>query len=121
MIRLLIDRQAVIGTVMACSMLYPDWKLGHTDKSLVTLRNVTDHIDHVCQLAGNAEHAALGSDLDGGFGKEQSPSDLDTIADLAKIADILTSRGYTEADINKIMYENWLSLFKRAWRQKSSG
>lgn len=118
MIRLLIERYAVIGTVMACGMLYPDWKLGHTDNSLVTLRNVTDHIDHVCQLAGNAEHAAIGSDLDGGFGKEQSPSDLDTIADLTEIADILAARGYTESDVSKIMYENWLNLFKRAWGKK---
>ena len=58
------------------------------------LMDVVDHIDHICQLAGNSQHAAIGSDLDGGFGREQSPADLDTIADLQHIPEILSRRGY---------------------------
>jgi membrane dipeptidase len=79
------------------------------------LEAVIDHIDHVCELAGNSRHAAIGSDLDGGFGTEQSPHDLDTIADLQKIPPLLRKRGYSEADVQAIMHGNWLRVFKQAW------
>jgi membrane dipeptidase len=81
----------------------------------VTLSMVVDHIDHVCQLAGNSKHAAIGSDLDGGFGREQSPCDLDTIVDLQKIATLLTERGYSADDVAAIMHGNWINLLRRAW------
>ena len=42
----------------------------------MTQETAVDHIDHVCQLAGNARHIGIGSDLDGGYGREQTPSDL---------------------------------------------
>jgi membrane dipeptidase len=77
---------------------------------------VVDHIDTICQLAGNCRHAAIGTDLDGGFGREQSPHDLDTIADLQKIPSLLSQRGYSEADIAAIMYGNWLRLLQTAWQ-----
>ena len=76
---------------------------------------MVDHIDHVCQLAGNANHAALGTDLDGGFGREQSPMDLDTIADLQRLPEMLTKRGYHDAAIRKILCENWIQFFMNAW------
>jgi membrane dipeptidase len=74
-----------------------------------------DHIDHVCQIAGSARHAAIGTDLDGGYGTEQSPNDLDTIADLQKIPGILRGRGYAESDVEGIMHGNWLRFFRKAW------
>jgi membrane dipeptidase len=74
-------------------------------------------MDHICQLAGNSQHAGIGSDLDGGFGREQSPSDLDTIADLQHIAEILSKRGYSDADIAAIMHGNWLRLLREAWKE----
>jgi membrane dipeptidase len=76
---------------------------------------VADHIDHICQLAGNSQHAAIGSDLDGGFGREQSPSDLDTIADLQHLAELLSGRGYSDRDIADIMHGNWLRVLRKAW------
>jgi membrane dipeptidase len=76
---------------------------------------LVDHLDHVCQLAGNANHAAIGTDLDGGFGTEQCPHDLDTIADLQKIPAMLRARGYSEGDIANIMHGNLLRLFREAW------
>ena len=79
------------------------------------MEHVADHIDHVCQLAGNVKHSWIGTDLDGGFGKEQTPHDLDTIADLGKLGEILGRRGYTEDDINDIFYRNWVNFFRRAW------
>jgi membrane dipeptidase len=82
------------------------------------LANVVDHIDHVCQLAGNSRHAAIGSDLDGGYGREQSPCDLDTIADLQKLVGLLAGRGYSDDDITAIMHGNWLRLLRNAWSKQ---
>jgi membrane dipeptidase len=75
------------------------------------------HIDHICQLAGNAKHVAIGSDLDGGYGTEQSPQELDTIADLQRLRPLLQQHGYTETDIEGIFHANWLRFFERAWKR----
>ena len=114
-IRCLIQREAVIGVALDSWMLFPGYDPGKTPNSLVSLEAVVDHIDHICQLAGSALHAAIGSDLDGGFGTEQSPHDLDTIADLQKVPAKLRKRGYAESDIEAIMYGNWLRFFREAW------
>ena len=114
MIRALVARGAVIGAAFDSWMLYPHYVPQVTDNSLVTMDRVTDHIDHVCQLAGNSHHSAIGTDLDGGFGREQSPHDLDTIYDVQRIADLLRKRGYKEADIENIMHDNWLRFFGKA-------
>ncbi|MEL6589000.1 MAG: membrane dipeptidase [Bacteroidota bacterium] len=113
----LIGRGSVIGAVLDAWMMVPGWKKfeslpGNPDVRLV---HIVDHIDHVCQLAGNSLHAAIGSDLDGGFGREQSPSDLDTIADLQKLPDLLRARAYTSEDIDNILYGNWLRFLRKAW------
>jgi membrane dipeptidase len=115
MLRHLIERDVVIGAVMDAWMLEPNWIRGETTPERVTLETVVDHIDYVCQLAGNARHAAIGTDLDGGYGTEQCPNDLDTIADLQKIPDILRNRGYSEPDIELIMHGNWRNHFQRVW------
>jgi len=103
----------VIGAAFDAWMLAPDWTLAMEPK--VKLEAVIDHIDRVCQIAGNASHAAIGSDLDGGYGTEQTPEGLDTIADLQKIPGLLRARGYAEADIAGIMHGNWMRLFESAW------
>ena len=86
-IRELIARGAVIGAAFDAWMIVPDWVRGTStpENAGVTLERVIDHIDHICQIAGNARHCMIGSDLDGAFGREQCPSDVETIADLAKI------------------------------------
>ena len=114
-IRRLLEREAVIGAAFDAWMLDPEWVQGETESTVVNLESVVSHIDHVCQLAGNANHAAIGTDLDGGFGKSQCPADLDTIADLGRLPALLSRRGYSTADIEGIMYNNWLNLFRRAW------
>jgi membrane dipeptidase len=110
----LISRGAVIGAALDAWMLYPNWIRGQTKPEVFGLEAVADHIDHVCQIAGNANHSAIGSDLDGGFGFEQTPRDLNTITDLQKLAPILQSRGYSETDIDKIFHGNWLRFFSQA-------
>ncbi|HKY52709.1 MAG TPA: membrane dipeptidase [Anaerolineales bacterium] len=114
-IKAIIDRDGVIGAALDNWMLIPNWIRGSNANRPATLKHVTDHIDHICQLAGNAEHAAIGSDLDGGFGREQSPADLDTIADLQRLGEIFSKRGYSSKDISLIMHGNWLRLLRRAW------
>ena len=113
-LKAIFERDGVIGAAFDIWMLKPGFQLGDRNAD-VSLEAVVDHIDYVCQLAGNCRHAALGTDLDGGFGREQSPHDLDTIADLQKIPGMLSSRGYAESDIEAIMYGNWLRLLHAAW------
>jgi membrane dipeptidase len=113
-IKALIARGAVIGAAFDAWMLTPGWVIGVTQPDKCTFENVVDHIDHICQLAGNAKHCGMGTDLDGGFGKEQTPNDLDTIADLYKVAEILARRGYSQSDIDGIMYQNWVRFFEGA-------
>jgi membrane dipeptidase len=114
-IRLIVERDGVIGAAFDNWMLYPGYVKGQTPRELITIDSVVDHLDHVCQLAGNARHSAIGTDLDGGYGTEQSPNDLDTIADLQKIPDRLRRRGYSDDDIQGIMHRNWLRLIQEAW------
>jgi membrane dipeptidase len=112
-IRRLIDRGAVIGAALDAWMLAPDWVKGQTAREVVGLDAVADHIDHICQIAGNAHHAAIGSDLDGGFGTEQVPVGLDCISDLQKLDAILTGRGFSPGMIDAIFHGNWLRFFRR--------
>jgi membrane dipeptidase len=116
-IRELIARDAVIGAAFDAWMLVPGWVRGDTqpESAGVTLETVADHIDHICQLAGNARHCAIGSDLDGAFGREQCPSDVHTIADLANLPALLRRRGYGEADVQQIAHGNFLRVLRSAW------
>jgi membrane dipeptidase len=114
-LKTLIERGAVIGSALDAWMLTPGWIKGETTPANTTMKDFVDQIDHVCQLAGNAGHAAIGTDLDGGYGTEQTPGDLDTIADLARVPGMLSDRGYTQTDIEKIMHGNWIALLNRVW------
>ena len=107
-LRLLIDRRAVIGAALDNWMLHPGWKTGETPREAVTLDRVADHIDWVCQLAGHHESAAIGTDLDGGFGREQAPAGVDSIAEVQKLSAILAGRGYEREAIDAIFHGNWL-------------
>jgi len=115
-LRAIIAREGVIGVACDNWMIRPDWVRGAANNQPVSLTCVVDHIDHICQLAGNSRHVAIGSDLDGGFGREQSPHDLDTIADLQKLRDLLAKRGYSEKAITAVFHGNWLRLLRRAWQ-----
>ncbi|MEN2281810.1 membrane dipeptidase [Algoriphagus sp. SE2] len=117
MIKALIERGAVIGGAMDAWMLSPGWERGKSTpkERNVTLNTVLDHMDHICQVAGNANHIGIGSDLDGAFGKEQAPYDLESIDNLNKVPDLLRERGYSEQDVEKVMHGNWLNFLKKTW------
>lgn len=114
----LIARGAVIGAVLDAWMMVPGWVRGTStpQASGLKLERLCDHIDHICQLAGNARHCGLGSDLDGAFGTEQTPTDLDTIADLGKLARILAGRGYETPDVQNIMHGNFIRFLRQVWK-----
>lgn len=114
----LVSRQAVIGIALDAWMMVPNWKRGISNpKDMgVNLEQMVNNIDHICQLAGNSKQVGIGTDLDGAFGKEQCPADLDTISDLQKVPLLLKKRGYSEDDIKSIMHQNFIDFLKRTWR-----
>ncbi len=117
-IKELISRGAVIGGALDAWMMVPDWIRGKSTPLDMNcnLEMVIDHMDHICQLAGNTLHIGIGSDLDGAYGREQCPYDLETIADLQNLPPLFKKRGYTEDDIENIMHGNWLRFLRKAWQ-----
>jgi membrane dipeptidase len=103
----IIARQGVIGVIPYCRFLDYSWKKGDR-RDPITLQTLAAHIDHICQLAGDARHVGLGSDFDGGFGLASVPADVDTIADLQRLGPILSARGYNENDVDAVLGGNWL-------------
>lgn len=116
-IKELIARKAVIGMALDAWMMVPNWERGKsTPQGMgLTLDKMVDNIDHICQLAGNALHVGIGTDLDGGFGTEQCPSDIDTIADLQKLPALLAKRGYTQEEIKGILHMNFIDFLRNVW------
>ena len=116
-IKELLGRGAVIGMALDAWMMVPNWVRGVSTPAgmNVSLKQTLDNIDHICQLAGNSEQVGLGTDLDGAFGTEQTPFDIDTIADLQKIPGLLGQRGYSESDIENIMSRNFIRFLERSW------
>jgi membrane dipeptidase len=117
-IKELIKRGAVIGMAFDAWMMVPHWEKGKSmpKEMNCSLASIIEHIDHVCQLAGNTLHVGVGSDLDGAFGREQSPYDLETIADLQNLITLLEKHGYTTQDITNIMHGNWIRFLRNAWK-----
>jgi len=110
----IIERGGVIGAALDAWMMVPGWIKYTTrpEDTGVGLKHMADHIDHVCQLAGDSLHAGVGTDLDGGFGREQAPMDLETIADLQKVPDLLRAKGYGQTDVENIMHGNFLRFLR---------
>ncbi len=116
-LRALIERDAVIGAVFDAWMMHPGWVKGVTTPEQADLRieRIVDHIDHICQLAGSARHCVIGSDLDGGYGYEQCPRDLRSIADLQNLTGVLAGRGYPPEDVEAIFHGNWIRHLCAIW------
>ena len=116
MIQALVERGAVIGCAFDAWMLVPNWVRQQSlpKEMACSLQSVVNHIDHICQLIGNTLHVGIGSDLDGAFGKEQCPHDLDTIADLTKLHPLLKQKGYNNQDVENILHGNWYRFLLNA-------
>ena len=113
-IRGLIERDGVIGLIPLNSFLKVGWlrKMG-SRREEVSLDAYIAHIDHICQLAGDANHVGIGSDFDGGFGYQSIPHELDTIADLQMVSSKLIERGYSEAEVENVLGGNWLRFLRK--------
>lgn len=116
-IKELVNRGAVIGLALDAWMMVPNWVRGTStpEGTNCNLEKMIDHLDHICQIAGNTLHIGVGSDLDGAFGREQCPYDIETIADLQKIPALLEKRGYTKQDVQNMMHGNWMRFLRNAW------
>lgn len=117
-IRALVERGAVIGMAFDAIMMVHGWthKRSTPQEFGLKLEKIIEHVDHICQIAGNARHVGIGSDLDGGYGTEQTPMDLDSIADLTSLAGPLASRGYSAEDIDGIFSGNFLRFLREHLR-----
>ena len=117
-IKRLIERDAVIGGMLDCwamdvrfiDTVSDPWQLD------IKLDMLIDHWDHICQIAGDSRHIGIGSDLDGIFGTEQSPWDMNSIADLQKFEYLLENRGYKSDQIDDIFHGNWLRFLRKNWK-----
>ena len=110
-IQQLIERDGVMGIVPLNAFLDWGWK-ARGGRDAIGIEMIIDQIDYVCQLAGNTRHVAFGSDFDGGFGVESVPREIDTIADLVKIAPLLEKKGYNQEDIAQIFSGNWFRILQ---------
>ena len=120
-LRAIIERGGVIGVSMDTAMVYRggiDWAdvvglqrpFGKED---VTLDDLADHVDHICQLAGDVRHAGIGGDTDGQGGRTGAPAEIDTVVDYNRLADVLARRGYSDDQVTDVMYRNWVRFFSR--------
>lgn len=117
-IKEIIRRDGVIGVPLDAWMMVPNWIRGKSTPETmgVTLNQMIENIDHICQLSGNSNHVGIGTDLDGAFGIEQTPTDIDTIADLQKVPLMLKKIGFSESDVEKVMNKNFINFLKRVWK-----
>lgn len=113
-----IEKGGILGMAFDAIMMVPGWKHSKSRPQDFDLRieRICQHIDHICQLAGNAQHVCIGTDLDGGYGTEQTPQDLDSIADLQILPSLLAARGYPDSDIQGIFWRNAVEFLRRAWQ-----
>jgi len=111
LIKRILSRDGIIGVVPYCRFLRNDWK-PEEGRDNLTLETLADHIDHICQLAGDVKRVGIGSDFDGGFGLSAAPADVDTVADLQRLVPILSNRGYTDTEISAVLSANWLRHLK---------
>jgi membrane dipeptidase len=110
MARALFARGGVIGINFFDRFLLPPDQYG---KRRATLDDVITHVKHLCDLAGDAAHVGLGTDMDGGLGRNEIPVEIQTSADLPRLADALSAAGYGDAAVAGIMGENWLRFFRK--------
>lgn len=81
----------------------------------VSVARIVDHIDHIVKLAG-VDAVGIGSDFDG---IQAVPQDLSSVAELPNLTAELLRRGYTEADIAKILGGNILRVMEEV--EKGTG
>jgi membrane dipeptidase len=111
-IRRIAERDGVMGLMPYNQFLVANWTKSFAHDK-VTLEHYANHIDHICQITGSANHVAIGTDFDGGYGYPDVPVELISIGDLPQLDVILASRGYNQDEINAIFSLNWKRILDR--------
>lgn len=116
-IKAVAERGGLLGMAFDAIMMVPGWTYlkSRPEDFQLKIERICDHVDHICQLAGSARHVCIGTDLDGGYGTEQTPMDLNSIADLQTLPDLFRARGYSEEDIQGFMFQNVVDFLRNAW------
>lgn len=100
-------------------MLSPEWDFDdpktHYPNATRPMKAVLEHIEHICEVAGKTDCVAFGTDLDGGFGLELSPTDYNTIDDLQNFLNIMRDNGYSEEEVAGFAHGNLLRFFRNIW------
>ncbi len=104
-IRAVAERGGVIGLVLYNGFLEPRWS-GDRSLSVTLDEHLRRHANHVASVCG-WEHVGIGSDLDGGFGLEESPLEVDTVADLYRVGSIVPA-----AVREAVLSANWLRFLR---------
>jgi membrane dipeptidase len=104
-------REGMIGINFYDKFLLPPEQYG---KRRAALADVAVHVQHFCDLMGDAKHVGLGTDMDGGLGRDQIPAEITSSADLARVAEALSKAGFGDADVRQIMGENWTDFMRRS-------
>jgi membrane dipeptidase len=121
MIREIVRRDGIIGLVFCQFFIDPDcvWEKTPKNEPWVAkygMDGLLPHIENIANLAGGSlDNIAIGTDMDGGFGAELTPTDVDTIADLQNFAPVLKKAGYSDKDVEGVLHGNALRLLKKAW------
>ena len=108
MIKALAERGAVIGLNFYDKFLLPE---AVRERQRVTLADVVSHVQHICDLTGSWVYVGLGTDMDGGLGRDQIPVEIKTIADLHRVADALNAARFHDDAVRGIMGGNWMRFF----------
>jgi membrane dipeptidase len=110
MIRALVKRGGVVGINFYDKFLLPP---DQYQKRRATLADLVAHVQRICDLAGSAQHVGIGTDLDGGLGRDQIPREITTAADLPRVADGLAAANFDDEAITGILGGNWLRFFRK--------
>jgi membrane dipeptidase len=111
MIRAVAARGGVIGVNFFDKFLLDPGEYG---KRRATLADVVRHVRHICDITGDCASVGIGTDMDGGLGREQIPQEIATAADLPRVADALSAGGFGDEDVARVMGTNWLHFFGRS-------
>ncbi len=111
MIRVIVQRGGVVGINFFDRFLLPH---AQYNKRRVTLKDVIAHVRHVCDLAGSVNHVGIGTDMDGGLGRDQIPEEIKTSADMPHLRDALAAAAFSTDDIDKILFANWMRVLRLA-------
>ena len=110
--RAVAERDGVIGLVLYNGFLEPHWQ--HDRSITVTLHeHLRRHASYIADLCG-WQHVGIGSDLDGGFGLEESPVEIDTVADLYEVGSVVPAEVRAA-----VLSTNWLNFLRSSSPQTS--